>query len=130
MMRRTDGETKFIHTWTSSSSPSASASFILTPTPTVPRKEQTGASRESHAATNPWHTLHQPANVLSRSDHKHGGTGTPRCGCCYFDRIGTPGRHTMALHDFIWGKEFKGITVNDVRVVWRIDFFYGMQSTT
>jgi hypothetical protein len=63
-----------------------------------------------------------------RKIRRHSDPGTLICDCCYFDRIGIPCRHIMALLDSILGDEFKGITVNDVRVFWRIDyFFYGMQ---
>jgi hypothetical protein len=57
-----------------------------------------------------------------------GEPGTLLCDCCYFDRVGIPCRHIIALLDHILGDEFKGITVDDVRVFWRKDyFFYGMQ---
>jgi hypothetical protein len=56
-------------------------------------------------------------------------TGILRCDCCYFDRVGIPCRHIMALLCKIFGGEFKGVAVNDVRVFWRNDYFYyGMQS--
>jgi SWIM zinc finger len=55
-------------------------------------------------------------------------TGTLLCDCCYFDQVGIPCRHIMALLYHILGEEFKGITQDDVRVFWRIDYyFYGMQ---
>jgi hypothetical protein len=54
--------------------------------------------------------------------------GTLLCDCCYVDRVGIPCRHIIALLHHILGGEFKGITVDDVRVFWRTDyFFYGMQ---
>jgi hypothetical protein len=63
-----------------------------------------------------------------RKIHRCCETGTLRCDCCYFDRVGIPCRHIMALLCQITGSEFKGVAVDDVRVFWRNDyFFYGMQ---
>jgi hypothetical protein len=63
-----------------------------------------------------------------RKINRCGERGTLLCDCCYFDRVGIPCRHIMALLDHILGDDFKGITVDDVRVFWRIDyFFHGMQ---
>jgi hypothetical protein len=63
-----------------------------------------------------------------RKIERCGERGTLLCNCCYFARVGIPCRHIIALLDHILGDEFKGITVDDVRVFWRIDYFlYGMQ---
>jgi hypothetical protein len=112
--------------------------------------EGTNRALTSHAApTNPQHTLEKAAMVLSHQTQLKSlilpdadGIGSQVCVSssnpdtrwarhtllCCFDRIGIPCRHIMALLDFILGDDFKGITVNDVRVFWRIySFFYGMQ---
>jgi hypothetical protein len=66
-----------------------------------------------------------------RKIRRHEGTGSLLCDCCYFDRVGIPCRHIMALLHCIWGSKFRGVTVNDVRVFWRVDyFFHGMQTQT
>jgi len=63
-----------------------------------------------------------------RNIRRCGETGTLLCDCCYFDRVGIPCRHIMALLDHILGDEFKGITQDDVRVFWRIAYyFHGLQ---
>ena len=54
--------------------------------------------------------------------------GTLLCDCCYFDRVGIPCRHIIALLHHVLGDEFKDITADDVRVFWRTGYyFYGMQ---
>ena len=63
-----------------------------------------------------------------RNIRRCGETGTLQCDCCYFDRVGIPCRHIVALLDHILGDEFKGITQDDVRVFWRTAYyFHGLQ---
>ena len=55
--------------------------------------------------------------------------GTLLCDCCYFDRVGIPCRHIIALLHHVLGDEFKDITADDVRVFWRTSYiFHGMQN--
>jgi hypothetical protein len=69
-----------------------------------------------------------PGSSEFRNIRRCAERGTLLCDCCYFDRVGIPCRHIIALLHHILGDEFKGITVDDVRVFWRTDyFFHGMQ---
>lgn len=55
-------------------------------------------------------------------------TGTLRCSCCYFERVGLPCRHIMAILKKHLGNTFKGVSHHDVLVLWHKSYyFHGMQ---
>lgn len=54
---------------------------------------------------------------------RHPITGCLTCSCCYFLRVGIPCRHIMAVLCQVHGDSCKGISHNDVLVLWRNNYY-------
>jgi SWIM zinc finger len=53
------------------------------------------------------------------------------CSCQYFARVGIPCRHILKVLTEINGDAYRGVTADDVSIVWRKDYYYfGIEPST
>jgi SWIM zinc finger len=46
------------------------------------------------------------------------------CSCQYFERVGIPCRHIMKVMSVVLGSSYKGVTLDDVKVLWSRDYYF------